>query len=320
MKFLRYSFLIPGLLVVASWACAQSGPENLVLAFANLASLDEAAEGHYEGWAIVDGAPVSTGVFNVNESGMPVELGGGGIIDEFTAGQDISQATSIKISIEPSGDADPAPSGLIILDGEVAAHQASLVVNVPDRQVLETMTAGSFILATPSDNDVEPDNDDQGIWFLTMPGPAAGFQNLPDLGPNWIYEGWVVDVSYPAGPVPYSTGTFAMAEGADSDAAGCLGGGPPFPGQDFTAYHCDAVLDLDSGDFAAVVSIEPVPDTGSGPFQLKPLAGAIPTDALGMNNELQNQAAATFPTGMAFLSQVVANDNASWGAIKVRYK
>jgi len=320
MKYLGYSFLISGLLVVAAWARAQSGPENLILAFTSLAPLDEAAEGHYEGWAIVDGAPVSTGVFNVNDGGMPVELGGGGIIDEFTASQDISQATSIKISIEPPGDADPAPSGLIILDGEVAAHQASLAVSVPDREVIETMTTGAFILATPSDNDVDPDNDDQGIWFLTMPGPAAGFQNLPDIGPHWIYEGWVVDVSHPDGPVPYSTGTFAMAEGADSDAAGCLGGGPPFPGQDFTAFHCDAVLDLDSGNYVAVLSIEPVPDTGSGPFQLKPLAGAIPTDALGMNNELQNQAAATFPTGVAFLSQVVATENASWGAMKVRYQ
>jgi len=98
----------------------------------------------------------------------------------------------------------------------------------------------------------------------------------------------VVDVSVPGSPVPHSTGTFAVAGDFDSDMAGCMGGGPEFPGQDFTAFHCDGVLDLDSGDYAAVVSIEPVPDTGARPFQLKPLAGAIPADALGMNNVLGN--------------------------------
>ena len=31
---------------------------------------------------------------------------------------------------------------------------------------------------------------------------------------------------------------------SDADAAGCMGGGPPFPGHDFVAFHCDGVLDL----------------------------------------------------------------------------
>ena len=317
---LRFLVLVPALLVVASLAIAQTGPENLVLMFANLATLDESTDGHYEGWAIVAGVPVSTGIFNVNDSGMPVELGGGPVIEEFDAGQDISTASAIKISIEPPGDADPAPSGLIILEGDVVSHLVSLAAGVPDRDTLETMTAGAYILATPSDNDVDPNNDDQGIWFLTTPGPMAGFQNLPAIGPGWIYEGWVVDLSDPENPIPYSTGTFATAEGFDSDEAGCMGGGPPFPGQDFTAFHCGSVLDLDSGNFAAVVSIEPVPDTGPGPFQLKPLAGAISTEALGMNNDMQNQAAATFPTGMALLEQTVPNEITSWGRVKNWYK
>ena len=59
-------------LLVAGTAAAQSGPENVVMTFTNLAPLDEMAEGHYEGWAIVGGSPVSTGNFNVNAAGMPV--------------------------------------------------------------------------------------------------------------------------------------------------------------------------------------------------------------------------------------------------------
>lgn len=303
----------------ATAAQAQSDAQSVVLQFQNLAPLDESTDGHYEGWAIVDGSPVSTGNFNVNESGEPVELGGGPVIDEFDAGTDITGATAIKISIEPPADPDPAPSGLIIVEGDVSGVTADLEAAVPGLDMLASMATGAYILATPSDNDTMAGNDDQGIWFLTMPGPEAGFVNLPDIGPNWVYEGWVVDVSG-AAPVPYSTGTFSMASQTDSDAAGCMGGGPPFPGQDFVDFQCAGTLDLDSGDFATVLSIEPVPDTGPAPFQLKPMAAMIPTDALGMNNDLGNQTAATFPTGSALLFQSVATETASWGEVKGQYR
>ena len=299
---------------------AQSGPENVVMSFANLAPLDESVDGHYEGWAIVGGSPVSTGSFNVNGAGMPVALGGGAVIPEFDAGQDITTATDIKISIEPPIDPNPGPSGLIILAAPVVGTSAALVTDVPGRSTLETTTTASFILATPSDNPGVPDNDDQGIWYLGTPGPVPGFMDLPALGGSWIYEGWAVDLTNPMSPVPYSTGTFAMASGADSDAAGCNGGGPPFPGQDFVAFQCGPVLDLDSGNFAAVISIEPVPDNTPGPFQLKPFAGGIPTDALGMNNALPNQAAATFPTGTALLMSTVSVEPTSWGEVKALYR
>ncbi len=317
---LRGIMLFSGLLLLAaSGAVAQTGPENLVLSFENLATLDEMVDGHYEGWAIVDGAPVSTGKFNVNGDGMPVELGGGGVISEFDAGEDISEATDIKISIEPYGDADPGPSGLIIVEGMVESSMAVLKTAVPGLDMLETMTSGAYILATPSDNDSDPNNDNEGIWWLTMPGPEAGFQYLPDLGANWAYEGWVVDVSGGA-PVPYSTGTFSMAEGEDSDAAGCMGGGPPFPGQDFVEYQCGPVLDLASGDFAAVLSIEPVPDNGPGPFLLKPLAGLIPTDGVGQTGiDMGNQVLDTFPTGIGAVFGSTATSEASWSTVKGLY-
>ena len=52
--------------------------------------------------------------------------------------------------------------------------------------------------------------------------------------------------------------------------------------------------DLASGNFAAVISIEPVPDNDPAPFQLKPLAGAIMQDATG--GCVANQTSATFPS------------------------
>ena len=291
---------------------------ELALSFTNLAPLDEATEGVYEGWAIIDGAPVSTGVFNVNEMGQPVAPGSGDVIDSFMLSASIGLASSLKISLEPAGDMDPAPSGLIVLSGEVESMTVTLKAAVPGLDML-TGAAGNYILATPSDNAMDDMNDDQGIWYLTMPGPEAGLVGLPDLGANWIYEGWIVDVSSGT-PMPYSTGTFAGGMGADSDEAGCNGGGPPFPGQDFTAYHCGPILDLDSGDFAAVISIEPVPDNSPAPFAFKPLAGMIPTNALECGGMLDNQTEATFPMGTATIYDLVANENQTWSQLKAAYR
>lgn len=295
-------------------APALAANADLGLSFTNLMTLDPAVDGLYEGWAIVDGAPVSTGVFNVDASGQPVDPMSGNAIPVFDAGTDISGASSIKISIEPPMDMDPAPSGLIVLSGDPMGGTALLTVPLPD----VSMAGGSYILATPSDNSVDAMNDDQGIWFLNMPGPMAGLTGLPALGAGWTYEGWIVDVSGPA-PMPYSTGTFDAADMADSDMAGCNGGGPAFPGQDFTAFHCGPVLDLDSGDFAAVISIEPVPDNHPGPFAFKPMAGMVPTDALMNGGMLENQADATFPQGVATLGSTVANEDMGMSELKTLF-
>lgn len=314
----RRAGILAALVLTVGVSAAQAGTGDLTLEFTNLMTLDPATDGVYEGWAIVGGMPVSTGVFNVDAAGMPVDPVTGDPIALFDAGTDISVATSIKISIEPPMDADPGPSGLIVLSGDPTMGTALLTAALPDLAMLSSAT-GAYILATPSDNGMDDMNDDQGIWFLTMPGPMAGpeagFVGLPDLGPNWTYEGWVVDVSGGA-PMPYSTGTFDMADMADSDAAGSMGGGPPFPGQDYAAYHGGPVLDLDGGDFAAVLSIEPVPDNDPGPFLFKPLAGMIPTDALTMGGMLGNQTDATFPQGVAQFGEALPAEDMGWGEVK----
>ncbi len=291
---------------------------QLTLEFNNLAPLDEATEGLYEGWAIIDGQPVSTGVFNVNAEGLPVQPGGGPVIDFFAVGDEVGLSSAIKISLEPAGDSDPGPSGLIVLTGDVMGEMVDLHPALPGLDQLMTAT-GDYILATPSDNAMDTENDDEGIWYLIPPDPMPGLVGLPDLGASWTYEGWIVDFSGGM-PVPYSTGTFAMGAGFDSDQAGCNGGGPPFPGQDFSAYHCGPILDLDTGDFAAVISIEPVPDNGDGPFQFKPLAGMIPVDALENGGQLANQTEATFPCGSATIIAPVSSENRSWGDLKQQFR
>ncbi len=309
---------VAAVLLIGGTATARAAGDQFALEFTNLMTLDPAVDGVYEGWAIIGGAPVSTGVFNVDAAGMPVDPVTGDPIPVFETGVELNGATEVKISLEPAGDMDPAPSGLIVLSGAVVGDEAALAPALPGYMDLMT-AAGSYILASPSDNAMDETNDDQGIWFLCMPGPMAGFTGLPDLGPNWTYEGWVVDLSG-AAPMPYSTGVFDDPAMADSDQAGAMGGGPPFPGQDFVAYHGGPVLDLDSGDFAAVLSIEPVPDNHPGPFLFKPLAGAIPTDALGMCNELGNQVSATFPSGTARIGDPLPAEELSWGAVKDLYR
>lgn len=211
----------------------------------------------YEGWLIVDGAPVSTGRFSVDEDGNAVPA-------EFDVdAADADAATVFVLTIEPVDDADPGPADTHVLAGDFDGGAADLTIGHDAALGDDFTTAvGSFILNTPSSADTD-DDFDQGIWWLDPaagPGPSL---ILPELPAGWMYEGWVVD---PDGPV--STGRFSMASGIDSDAAGATSGpddAPPFPGQDFIDPPVVLI------DYTAVISVEPDPDDGDGPFAIKPL-------------------------------------------------
>ncbi|MHC4861136.1 MAG: hypothetical protein ACYTDY_13710, partial [Planctomycetota bacterium] len=138
-----------------------------------------------------------------------------------------------------------------------------------------------------------------GVWFLDPTSGPGESLTLPPLPTGWVYEGWSV-----VGGVPYSTGRFETAGGADSDGGGATAGtdpAPPFPGQDFVV---GTVLDLRGG--ATVISVEPEPDTGPEPFLLKPLVDAEVDDlGAGVSQILANQAAANNPTGTVSLDGAV---------------
>ncbi len=137
MMILRKALLITAAVLAMAVPAAAA---ELTLSFNNLPTLNESTEGLYEGWAIVDGMPVSTGVFNVNGAGEPVMPGGGGVIASFPVPDSIGMSSSIKISLEPVGDADPAPSGLIVLGGDVESEITALTAAVPGLDML--MTSG----------------------------------------------------------------------------------------------------------------------------------------------------------------------------------
>ena len=272
--------------------------ETLELSFSGLEPLMN--DYHYEGWAIIDGAPVTTGKFNVDAGGDLVTPGGAAIASSaFNTGTDLSGASAIVITIEPAGDIDAIPAATHILAGPVSGGSAPLTVGDGAALGSDFLSAsGDFILATPTNGDDSDEN--SGIWFLSLEtgAPAAGL-SLPTLPAGWAYEGWAVIDGQPV-----TTGTFVQADAADDDApfSGFDEPGPPFPGEDFL-QNAPAGLQFptDLAGATAVISVEPEPDDAPAPFTLKPLVGGIPEAAADhVTYPIANNAGG-FPTGTAVI-------------------
>ena len=236
----------------------------------DLDGLEELGDDYvYEGWLIVDGSPVTTGVFSSVD--FP---------QTFTVDQDdLDAATTFVLSIEPAVDPDPAPATTKILSGDF--DDDSAYVNSDAFVADFSDSSGKFILATPTDMD--DTNEYSGIWFLdNSVDPAIAGLDLPELEDGWAYEGWVV-----VDGTPISTGTFTSVDAADNNSTEFPftpgnNMNPPYPGEDFlqdsTFDGITFPVDLRGG--MAVISVEPVPDNSAAPFVLKPLAYGIPATAV----------------------------------------
>ncbi len=227
----------------------------------------------YEGWLIVDGAPVSTGVFTVDATGNLSK-------NKFDLNaEDVNKASTFVLSIEPKDDSDPAPSATKLLAGDFSGNNASLTI-APVGDFSNAM--GKYILATPTNG---PDTDENsGIWFLDLStgSPTVGL-DLPMLPDGWKYEGWVV-----VNGMPVTSGTFTNTRATDDNDP--FSGDMPlpdvngmdgfFPGEDYLMNAPSGLTfptDLAGG--MAVISIEPYPDNSPAPFTLKPLVHQIPAAA-----------------------------------------
>ena len=220
----------------------------------------------YEGWVIVDGAPVSTGRFSDVTFPQTFQV----------LSTQLAAATTFVLSIEPTVDPDPAPAETKVLAGDFSGTSA----NVNSNLVADFSTvAGTFILATPTDAD--DTNEESGVWFLdNASGSAVTGLNLPVLSDGWKYEGWAV-----IDGTPISTGTFTDASMADDNAAtsvfkGDAGDGPGYPGEDYLQNApAGFTFPTDLRGTTIVVSVEPSPDNSAAPFTLKPLAQMVAADA-----------------------------------------
>jgi len=283
-------FLTLALSIVFFVACDKDDTVDDTKSFdLNISGLEDLGAGYvYEGWLIVDGEPVSTGVFTVDNSGAMSK-------SMFTVDQmELEAASTFVLTIEPNPDNDPAPSAVHLLAGDFSGTIATLSIGHGAALNNTFSTAsGMYILATPTNG--SDTNENSGIWFLNLDSgmPAVGL-SLPTLPAGWIYEGWAV-----IGGTPVSTGVFSSVD--EVDAAAPYSGpmsGPPFPGEDFLINAPSGLtFPTDIAGGTAVISIEPVPDNSSNPFLLKPLVGMIPSNAVDHTTYQMDQNLG-FPTGM----------------------
>jgi hypothetical protein len=281
---------------------AEADDYHLDLDFTNLAEL---STGHYEGWLIVSGAPVSTGKFKMSVGGEITDLSDQVVTDPFLVlDLDIANVTDFVLSIEPQGDTDSIPGDVKPMAGSYNSGTmgGSLTHNIG---VDLSSILGEYILATPTDNLAS--NELSGVWFLNTFGPVAGL-TIPDLtGTDWIYEGWAV-----IGGTPVTTGRFNMSAGADEfdGYSDTINPAPPFPGEDFLLNAPSGLtFPTDLSDQIIVVSVEPRIDSDPGPFQFKPLVGTVPTSAADHTEYQMTDNTATLPTGTFNLTKAPSNEN-----------
>jgi hypothetical protein len=267
-----------------SGADATTATATALINYSDVTLPDLGSDYVYEGWLIVDDAPVTAGRFTVDANGVMTPA-------EFSVDADQADRASVFVlTVEPATGDAPEPASTHILAGAISGGASSLVTDHPAALDTDFATAaGSYILATPTTGDDTVQ--EQGIWWLSPGDPATAGLDLPTLPDGWAYEGWIVGAD---GPV--STGRFTDAAGMDGDGAGStkgpVGDGPPFPGQDFIT----PATVLNNGATVAVISVEPEPDNAPAPFLIKPLvhdpigAAVAPTEHTMVNN-----AAATLP-------------------------
>jgi hypothetical protein len=243
---------------VSSGASASAGEVRLTVK--NLPALAGAS---YELWVIYGQRKLSAGKFNVGA--------GGRIAGRLSSPRDPAEADLLAVTIEPRGDRNKAPSPTVILAGKPSSAGARLAFPINLKTV-----AGTFLLATPTDDD--DSNETAGIWFLT-PAMKASLR-VPAAPAGWAWEGWGV-----FGETPLTTGRFSKAAGADRSAPfSGPKGGPPFPGEDFLRRLPRAVsapADLADGNGQVVLTLEPdvrgTDPTGAPPFPIKPLVAKVPS-------------------------------------------
>lgn len=282
----RIIALVGGVCLVAAAAAgavsAGSSASDVRLSPKNLPRLQGAV---YELWVIDGSRKLSAGKFNVSA--------GGKVTGRLRSPLDPSQADMLAVTIESRRDRDPKPSATVILAGRPGAGGATLAFPLDLRRL-----AGSFLLATPTDDD--DSNETAGIWFLTTSMQAS--LRLPDAPAGWVWEGWGVTQGS-----PLTTGRFAKAAGADRSAP--FSGpkpGPPFPGEDFLRRlprGVTAPIDLADGMSMVVVTLEPdlagKDPTGAAPFSIKPLAGKVPAQAQDHRSLTLRRDLSGLPSGRA---------------------
>jgi len=267
---------------------------TLNMEFKNLPNLG--SDYTYEGWIIVDGKPITAGIFNVDSDGNPEQT------SFKLSGDDLEKATAYALTIEPVPDDNPEPSKVHILGGDFAENASNLTTDHPLAMGTDFLDAkGSYLLGTPTDGSLDTD-ERSGIWWedLSTGAPLTSLQ-LPAIAEGWVYEGWVV-----IDGKPLTTGKFLEVGKADLDAP--FSGespGPPFPGEDFIQNAPDGfTFPLDLSGSITAITVEPSPDNSPMPFSMKTLIHKIPEiSEIHTGYDMDNDAINTNPSGRITLNR-----------------
>lgn len=223
----------PWIAAAAALLCACGGGGSalapagagLELSLHGLRALDPASEGHYELWAVdASGTPRSAGRF----------VPGDGV----RLANPAADARELRVTVEPPGDGDPAPSPQLLLRGRVRDGGAEMRIEgaVTAAELALREKPGQYTVFTPSDNHRYgyPSNEYAGVWLLNSTVISQGIDQwvrLTPLKPGWVYEGWMVRDPGLPGEVWMSYGKFTPSNDGAVNRRDQNGWGP-FSGVD----------------------------------------------------------------------------------------
>ena len=224
------------------------------------------------------------------------------------------EGSQVRITVEPPGDNDAAPSKQVLLRGTLRGGAADLsVVGAMTQGALPLRARpGQFTMFSPSDNALHgyPSNEESGIWLFNMQ-PAATDQRdmwvrLTQLQEGWVYEGWMVrDIDTPNAVwlsygkfLPDASGAVNTRDdtgwGEFSGVTDYLKGEEEFPGDDWISnplgYPVPGGLTLPlnlreksstgTSRWTHLITIEPSSDRGEAvttpvPFTVRPYRDAF---------------------------------------------
>jgi hypothetical protein len=212
-------------------ATSTAGTTVVTLSFQHLLPIAP-AYGHYQAWAVGQGAPQSIGAFLVGADGSITSVDGH---PQATWSVPIASSSlrTVLVTQELPGATASVPSKQIFLQGPVTGAIASLSAPVNPADFLNR--TGSYILDNPAS---KFPGDSNGIWFAKIDNGREVPGLSLDLPPSgWMYAGWVIWRG-----VVLRTGKFTDAASMD-DFYGYSGlnsvslpvnyPGPPMPGEDF---------------------------------------------------------------------------------------
>lgn len=274
------------------------GDPALVLDLSGIRALDPATEGSYQAWLVTaSGQAISAGKFSW--TGETVTLENPGV-----------DARAVEVTVEPPGDADPAPSPQRLLAGALSGGRATLTVEGALTQGTLPLKRqpGQFTMFSPSDNAEHgyPSFEESGVWLFNMTPRETpqndGWVRLAQLREGWVYEGWMVRDHGTSAAIWLSYGKFLPDQTGTINQRDDTGWGPfsgvldyltageeEYPGDDWIANPLDLplpagiVLPLDlrqqdpqgRGRWTHVITIEPAwnrgePVTAERPFLVAP--------------------------------------------------